>query len=207
MTNHQSNQPGCFKERHFSYRGPLFASRENFEWGYFTEEKKLVEKFLTKPSDVLIIGSGNGREARPICKEGHKIICIDIIESFLESGRKLFASEGINTVKFIKADMNDLPFENESFDFVFFSMYTPAGKNRFKILKDLHNILRSEGKILLISCNPYYENLYKTKYKDAIFIDNVQQLQKEVSQCGFELIESEIDAKRQEYRFSMLKKK
>ena len=50
--------------------GKLFAERDNFEFGYSKEEGRLVSEYLQKkPSDVLVIDSGNGREARPICRD------------------------------------------------------------------------------------------------------------------------------------------
>ena len=181
--------------------GFTFAKRENFEGGYFIKESQLVEKFLTKPSDVLVIGSGNGREARPICQNGHKIVCIDVVEAYLKSGRELFSSIGVNSVQFIKADMADLPFKDKSFDFIFFTLYSFAGADRFKVLGGINRVLKPERNLLLVSVTHRYR-----KIANWVYIDSASQLRKEVSQCGFNLIESGVDPKRQEYRFSMLRK-
>ena len=44
--------------------GKLFAERDNFEFGYSKEEGRLVSEYLQKkPSDVLVIDSGNGRDS------------------------------------------------------------------------------------------------------------------------------------------------
>ena len=43
-----------------------YGTCDNFAGGYFTKEAELVDKYLINVDDVLVFGSGNGREARPI---------------------------------------------------------------------------------------------------------------------------------------------
>lgn len=185
--------------------GVRFAGRSNFQWGYFIEEGRLVEKYLKRPSDVLVIGSGNGREARPICRDGHRIVCIDIESMYLKSGQNLFAREGIQDIRFIKANMAKLPFEEESFNFIFFSLWTHAGKRRARVLEGIRRILRGDGLVLLTACTPLYK-LKHPEIDEACCVADEERLRLEVSSCGFELLESAVDPARPEYRFSILKK-
>ena len=183
--------------------GAVFATRSNFEWGYFIDEGQLVAKYLRSPSDVLVIGSGNGREARPICRDGHWIVCMDIGQTYLKSGQKLFANSGIQNVLFLQANMAQLPFKEYSFDFIFFSLYG-VGKKRFDVLAGIRRVLRLNGLILLTVGTP----LYKVKYDlvTEVYIANEAQLREEVSPCGFEVLESSVDPERPEYRVSILRK-
>lgn len=181
--------------------GTLFAERENFEWGYFTAEGRLVKKyFRNEPNQwVLVIGSGNGREARPICHYDCRFVCMDISSVYLKAGKILFASEGVQNVNFAQADTKHLPFVDDSFDFVFFSIYSSLGKYRFDVLRETHRILRSKGLVLLSNVTSLY------KKKEFFVVSNKEQLSEEVNSCGFELVEDEIDPIRPEYRYSMLR--
>jgi ubiquinone/menaquinone biosynthesis C-methylase UbiE len=187
--------------------GKLFAARSNFEYGYFTAEKYLVAKYLRSPQNVLVIGSGNGREARPIYRQAKKIVCIDTGGMYLLSAQKLFKTEGIDNTVFVQADMFHLPFAKKSFNFVFFSLYSFSKENRFNVLKNIRSILRPSGLILLSCCTPLYQKLYKLEPSERAFISTAKELSREVSSCGFELLETRVDKKRPEYRFSILRVK
>jgi len=188
--------------------GKLFATRSNFECGYFIDEGYFVTKYLKTPSDVLVMGSGNGREARPICRQGHKIVCFDIGGLYCASGEALFRKEGIRTVYFVEADIFRLPFAENSFDFIFFSLYSTVGERRFEMLKNIRFVLRPSGLILLGCLTPLYREKYKRlPLGGRIFISSETELNNEVSSCGFDFLESRVDAKRPEYRFSILRGK
>jgi len=183
--------------------GAVFATRPNFEWGYFIDEGKLVAKYLRSPGDVLVIGSGNGREARPICRDGHWVVCMDIGLTYLKSGQRLFAREGIQDVLFLQANMAQLPFEEDSFDFIFFSLYG-IGEKRFDVLAGIRRVLRPNGLILLTAGTPLCEA--KHALENQVYIANEAQLREELSPRGFEILESSVDPERPEYRVSILRK-
>lgn len=185
--------------------GLTFFKRSNFEWGYFVKEGYLVKKYLRTPSRIMVIGSGNGREARPISTDGHKIVCMDIGPIYLKSAQKLFAKEGKNNVCFVQANMLNLPFNKESFNFIFFSLYSYAGESRFNILRDIHRILSPGGLVLLTACTPLYNKIHP-RAPSAAWMSSIEQIRKETSLCGFILLEGSVDSERPEYSFSILKK-
>jgi ubiquinone/menaquinone biosynthesis C-methylase UbiE len=192
--------------------GTLFAERKNFEYGYFIAEGRLVKKYLKNGNNkrILVIGSGNGREARPIC-HNCRIVCLDIGRIYLKVAVRLFETEDVQNISFVQADMKKLPFADNSFDFVFFSLYNILGKYRFDVLRKVHSILRTEGLVLLGTHTDLYKTLYRntmahnTEFKNWVLISNKEQLNREISSCSFELIEDEIDPLRPEYRFTMLR--
>jgi len=186
--------------RHFPW-GVLFAQRHNFDYGYFLKEGELVKKFLLKPSRVLIIGSGNGREAKPISQGGYKIVCLDIGEGYLRAGKEMFSESGINCVEFVNASMERLPFKDKSFDFIFFSLYGFAGVFRFKILCDVNRILKPRGKALLMATTHFY-----TKRTGWLYLESPDQLKSEILLYGFKLLEGGVDYRRKEYIFAVAEK-
>jgi len=130
---------------------------------------------------------------------------MDIVPMYLKSGESLFAREGLQKVHFVQADMLQLPFRRENFDFVFFSLYTHASERRFEILDGVRRILRPDGFVLLSAGTPLYRIKHPLVDGEAC-VANAKQLRQEVSSCGFELLESVVDSGRPEYRFSILRK-
>jgi len=207
------NRDACGEKKHPSYMktalfpaGRLFATRRNFESGFNAEERRLAEAYLKRPCNVLIIGSGNGREARPISADGHKIVCIDKVLLYLQCGQRLSAGEGMSDVGFLAADMHHLPFRKASFDFVFFSLYSIALDKRFEVIKEIREILRPGGLILLSADTTLHRSLYRhVKNLSYFIIDTVDDLQKEVSQCGFDVLEGRVNPLRPEYLHAILR--
>lgn len=155
-----------------------------------------------------MIGAGNGREARPICNDGHRIVCTDISWMYLESGRRLFEAEAINCIKFVQADVYEgFPFDDDSFDFVFYSLHSSMGTSRFEVLRRIQTIIRENGLLLHTCATPLYPSLYPdSNFDNWFFFDCAEQLEQEVKVCGFTLLESLVDPERQEYRCSLLQK-
>ena len=184
-----------------------FAKRSNFKAGFFSEEARLVEEYLKGSCNVLVIGAGNGREARPICLDGHHIVCMDIGAFYLHCGKAYFEKEGIYDIRFVQADAADLPFRTGCFKFVFCSIYSALGNKRFDLMHNIHRIMHHEGLMLHSCCTPLYQKSYPpSATRGFVWIKSNRQLEEEVLSCGFEVIESKVDSVRPEYRFSMLKK-
>lgn len=186
--------------------GRLFASRRNFEAGYFTKEQELVSHYLPKAaSTILVMASGNGREARPIAHMGHKIICMDNVLAYLESGQKLFAAERAEDVFFVQGNAESLPFADKKFDFIFFSIYSCLKDKRFFVIRDLLRILKPKGIIIQCTVTSCYRLLSRGDDEWAIF-DDSDKLHREMSLCSCEIIEEGVDPQRPEYRFAALRR-
>lgn len=182
----------------------LFGMRNNFGSGYFTKEGELVAKYLKNIENVLVFGSGNGREARPIINKAKRIICFDYGLGYLLSGKKLCVSEEITNVYFLLADATNLPFSSASFDFIFFSIYCTLNEKRFDVLCDIRRILRQDGFLLLTCLLPWYPNAIQ---KGFVTFNNINEIEKEVTKYGFTFIEGGQDYNRKEYIFAILSHK
>ncbi|MDD4870853.1 MAG: class I SAM-dependent methyltransferase [Kiritimatiellae bacterium] len=187
--------------------GEIFALRSNFEWGYFEKEKEFVERYLPKTtSNILIIASGNGREARPISHMKHKIVCMDNCLMYLLSARTLFKSEKTKSVHLVQADAESLPFADSSFDFIFFSIYSLLKDKRFIVMRQLLRMLRPGGIILLTTFTPLY-HIQGPRDDSWAFFKDGEELRNDLSLCGCEVIEEDVDPKRPGYRLAILRDK
>ncbi len=178
----------------------MFGRRDNFEGGYFAAEGDLVEKYVQHPDNVLVIGSGNGREARPLVPRAQRIVCFDYGLGYLLAGKKLCAAEGIPNVYFLLADALHMPFPPASFDFIFCSIYSALKENRGRVLRDMHKILRKTGYVLITCYLPWAPKAIKYEFSTC---NDIMELEKEVSQCGFSLVEGCQDQKHKKYLFAI----
>lgn len=178
----------------------MFGKRDNFEGGYFAEEGALVEKYAQHPENVLILGSGNGREARPLTQRAKRLVCFDFGLGYLLAGKKLCEAEGIQNIHFLLADALHMPFPPGSFDFIFFSIYSPLKENRFDVMNDVRRIVRKGGFVLLTSYLPWASKAIKYGFATC---NDMGELEKEVSRCGFSFVEGYQDKKYNKYLFAI----
>lgn len=179
----------------------MFGTRDNFEGGYFAKEGELVAKYLKNGDDVLVCGSGNGREARPIADKARRIVCFDYGLGYLMAGKKLCGEGGIKNVDFVLADALNLPFPPDSFDFVFFSIFSSLKENRFNVLNGIHKILKRNSYVLILCYLPWAKKAIKYGFAGC---NNVSELAAEVRKWGFTLIEGDQDKKHKKYIFAIL---
>ena len=110
-----------------------------------------LEKFVVLLSDdahVLDVGCGAGiPTAKFLVNKGIKVTGIDLSDTMLHLARK-----NVPTAEFIKNDMNELEFKENTFDGVVsvFALFHVPKENHFDIFKKIFEILKPEG-ILLIN--------------------------------------------------------
>ncbi len=182
----------------------MFATKANFESGYFAKEGELVSKYLKNGDNVLICGSGNGREARPIVHKANRIVCFDYGLGYLLAGKKLCESQEIKNVHFLLADVLHLPFHSASFDFIFFGTFSSLKENRLMVMNDIYKLLRRDGFVLVCCYLPWAPKAIRygfPTYKDVI------GLEKEVTQYKFNLVEGGQDPEHNRYIFAILSPK
>lgn len=179
--------------------GMAYASREHFERGYTKKEEEFVERYFPETSsNILVIASGNGREARPIADERHKIICVDCCFTYLQSAQALFGSEKTEGVFFVQANAESLPFSDGSFDFVFFSIYSVLKDKRFTVMRRLLRMLRSGGAILVGTSMPSHCARKPGNGGCKVFRDE-EEFRDDLQFCGCEVLEVGFDSNRPRY--------
>jgi ubiquinone/menaquinone biosynthesis C-methylase UbiE len=104
----------------------------------------------------LEIGAGMGENSEPILKAGHKLHSTDISSESVEIMKKRF--QKYNTFSAETADMESLPFEDQSYDVVASSGSLSYGDN-YKVLNEIYRVLKSGGIYIALDSlnnNPIY---------------------------------------------------
>src|SRR3989344_9273780 len=83
---------------------------------WFEEEKKYLQKIITKDAKVLDVGCGNGRSIFDILPKTKNIVGIDHDDKAVIDAKNNFSE--YPSVKIIKAEATRLPFNDKEFDFV-----------------------------------------------------------------------------------------
>jgi len=111
---------------------------------------KLVVENITEGSSVLEVAPGPGYLSINLAKLGnYKVTGMDISKTFVEIEKANAEEAGVNA-EFVHGDASDMPFDNETFDFI---ICTAAFKNftkPIKALNEMHRVLKPQGKALII---------------------------------------------------------
>jgi len=112
---------------------------------------------------VLDIAAGNGNFTLAAARRWCDVTSTDYVESLLQHGRQRADAEGLS-VKFQKADAEDLPFADGSFDAVastFGGMFSP---DQSRTASELLRVCRSGGRIGLANWTPdgFIGQMFKT---------------------------------------------
>jgi SAM-dependent methyltransferase len=103
-------------------------------------------------SNVLEAGCGVGAQTVILARNSPEasIISVDISNESIEKARQLADNEGLKNVIFQVADIFELPFEDETFDHVFFCFVLEHLKNPLDALQSVKRVLKKNGTITVI---------------------------------------------------------
>jgi methionine biosynthesis protein MetW len=106
---------------------------------------------VTSPVSVLDLGCGDGAVSEWLSRRGYLVTALDFNESALAKAR----SRGLSSV--LLGDLEQpLPFENGSFDFVFWGDVIEHVFDVEGALREIRRILKTEGKLVLSCPNVSY---------------------------------------------------
>ncbi len=121
---------------------------------------KTAEKELEKPiedMEVLDVGTGPGRDIKFMYSKGIKrVVGLDNSEEFIKILKELEEKREIPRNSFVKGDMLDIPFDNETFDIVrqnaslLHIPITTKGEMLDKAIQESYRVLKENG-ILFVS--------------------------------------------------------
>lgn len=116
-------------------------------------EVDAIVKFLELTCDgkVLDLCCGQGRHSLELARRGYQVVGLDLSENLLAESRRLADQENL-PVKFMRADMRDVPFDKE-FDGIF-NFYTAFGyfesdRENQAVLDGVGRALKPGGRFLL----------------------------------------------------------
>ncbi len=115
------------------------------------------------PKRILDIGCGMGHNVLPIAKAfpDAEVIAIDTGAPMLRYAHARAVDLGITNVTFMQMDAAMTTFENESFDWIQSTMFfhETGGKSIYKIMNEIHRILKPGGITLHIEQPQYTEDM------------------------------------------------
>lgn len=129
---------------------------QGFNQQHFLKESKTIieERFAKGSFDlsrlkgmrVLDMGCGSGRFTMGLSQFGpEKVTGVDLGEESIEHARETAQAAGINNVEFVVGDFLDLPFESQTFDFVFCNGVIHHSTDMKKALSELHRVLKPDA--------------------------------------------------------------
>src|SRR3972149_2680715 len=123
------------------YDGMLFF----VEW--FVSRKR--QELLQQAEGVILevgVGTGNSFKDYP---QGKHIIAMDASKGMLLLAKKKRGSY-VGSIELQVEDTQNLPFKDETFDTIFTSLVLCSVRNSFKGLREVHRVLKKDGRLLMI---------------------------------------------------------
>ncbi len=152
-----------------NYDSGVFVTTAGLLGRYNDGGGKAIAKWMREtypdfnPKRILDIGCGMGHNVLPLALAfpEAEIIAIDTGAPMLRYGHARMVDLGISNVRFLQLEASELPFENESFDWIQSTMFLheTGGKSIYKIMKEIHRLLRPEGITLHIEQPQYTEDM------------------------------------------------
>jgi 2-polyprenyl-6-hydroxyphenyl methylase/3-demethylubiquinone-9 3-methyltransferase len=111
--------------------------------------RTIVERAgVSAGSDVLDVGAGSGNAAIPAARRGARVIASDLQPKLFIAGRKRAHEAGVE-IEWIEADAEELPFEDERFDYVLSSIGVDFAPRHEVVAAELFRVCRPGGTIAL----------------------------------------------------------
>jgi ubiquinone/menaquinone biosynthesis C-methylase UbiE len=114
----------------------------------FQDEKVYLAHVLHTDDTVLEVGCGDGRSMFDILSITQNMIGIDHNDDVIDRARKNFSP--YPSVKIVKAEATELPFEDWLFDCVMcMGSFTNFADKKFAALEEMKRVLKPHGKIVI----------------------------------------------------------
>ena len=112
---------------------------------------------------VLDVAAGNGNVTLAAARRFANVTSTDYVPALLDKGRERAKAEGLN-VRFLEADVENLPFTDASFDVVVSTLGSMFAPDHVRTASEMMRVLRSGGRIGLASWTPqgFIGRLFKT---------------------------------------------
>jgi SAM-dependent methyltransferase len=126
--------------------------------------EQLAESIDLKPgSRVLDVAAGNGNATLAAARRFADVISTDYVDHLLDKGRARAEAEGL-AVEFAVADVEDLPYSGETFDYVLSTFGVMFAPHHEQAAAEMVRVLRKGGRIGLANWTPdsFIGQVFKT---------------------------------------------
>jgi len=110
----------------------------------------LKENIKNKKKKILDAGCGEGRFSKYFIENGYNITSMDFSEEYLKVAKK-----NIGKGKFILGSVTNLPFKDNSFNYIFSVDVFQHVPDLEKAIKECHRVLKKDGVLIIIDKNMY----------------------------------------------------
>lgn len=186
-TLEKNQQAFTGQSKGFSSAGDTYADAEELAW-------MLEDLPLSPDAQVLDIASGTGEFSRALAPHVASVIGLDATDAMMEQGKKFIAAAGIENIRFEKGIVQDIPFEDESFDIVASRYAFHHFADARPVIAEMIRVCKTGGHIIIVDIvvpdesaaveSNYYEWLCDQSHTRA--------LHPEEFQCYFRLFGLEL---------------
>lgn len=127
---------------------PIVQLYGNLSLGYTPVFLELVDVFRKNGyKRILDLGSGYGKHSIFLSQQGFDVTSVDIDDKAIAWMENYIAENKINNINVIKADINDLPLGNDTFDAVICSsvIHHQGEQGIIKTILEIHRVLKPCG--------------------------------------------------------------
>ncbi len=152
-----------------NYDGGLFVTTAGLLGRYSDGGGKAMADWMTttypdfQPKRILDIGCGMGHNVLPIARRypDAEVIAIDTGRPMLKYGHARAVALGVDNVTFMQAEASQLPFEDESFDWIQTTMFLheTGGKSIYNIMREVYRTLKKDGITMHIEQPQYTDDM------------------------------------------------
>jgi ubiquinone/menaquinone biosynthesis C-methylase UbiE len=103
---------------------------------------------------VLDVAAGNGNATLAAARRWAEVTSTDYVPTLLERGRARAIAEGLNDIDFREADVEALPFDDESFDIVVSTFGCMFAPDHLRTASEMLRVCRPGGKIGMANWTP-----------------------------------------------------
>lgn len=107
---------------------------------------------ITPGECILDLGCGSGNETIDVAKlTGPKGMSygLDITDAMIVKAASMAETMGLSNAKFIHGDIENLPFENESFDAIMSNCVINHAKDKEKVYREIFRVLKKGGRFVI----------------------------------------------------------
>ena len=122
-----------------------YDDRERF-WDSFEQDKLNRYIKATTGKKVLDAGAGTGRISIRLREAGADVTALDISPDMLK-----ILEQKDPEIETVEGDMENMPFDDESFDVVFSSLALVHLKDPKQFLDECYRVLRDDGQVVLVN--------------------------------------------------------